>query len=407
MKVKPKPRNAERLRIEYLPIKKLLRAPRNPKQHDLGALHESFGRNGYIAPIIINDATGRIVAGHGRLDALQQLKASGAPAPDRVQVTKTDWLVPVVRGVNFASDADAEAYVIGDNQLTMLGGWDDAALAQMLSDLAAQDSLLGTGFDSDDLDNMLRDLGQNGQEGLTDPDAVPDPPAIPITKPGDLWQLGTHRMLCGDSAQERDLKQVMGDEKPDACIMDPPYGMDWNADASRFTGGKFGNHPRGRERDNVINDDQPFDPAPFLKFKTVVIWGLNHFCGKLPPGGVLVWIKKPDERFGTFLSDCELAWTNIGCGVYAIRHHWGGITRESERGEFLHPTQKPAAVVTWTMEKTKSGKIVLDPFLGSGTTLIACERTGRRCYGLEIDPGYCDVIVARWEQFTGQKAVRA
>jgi hypothetical protein len=167
-KAPPKKKTGERLRIEYLPIGKLVRAPRNPKGHDLGAIHESLGRNGYIAPIILNETTGKIVAGHGRLDALQQLKASGAPAPDRVQVTGKDWLVPVVRGVNFASDADAEAYVIGDNQLTMLGGWDEAMLASILSDLAAQDSLNGTGFDADDLDAMLRRAQVDPQPPIAD-----------------------------------------------------------------------------------------------------------------------------------------------------------------------------------------------------------------------------------------------
>ena len=201
--------------------------------------------------------------------------------------------------------------------------------------------------------------------------------------------------MCGDSTDAGDVGRLMGGEKVEALVADPPYGMNWNADASRFSGGKFGNHPQGRERDDVTNDDRPFDPEPYLEYPVVVLWGMNHYCSKLPPGGVLVWIKKPDERFGTFLSDCELAWTNVGHGVYAMRHEWGGITRESERGEFLHPTQKAAAVVVWTMEQTKAGQIVLDPFLGSGTTLVACEQTGRVGYGMEICEKYCAVTLER------------
>ncbi len=183
--------------------------------------------------------------------------------------------------------------------------------------------------------------------------------------------------------------------KAGAVVTDPPYGMKWNADASRFTGGKFGNHPRGRERDDVTNDDRPFDPTPLLGYPVVVLWGMNHFCNMLPSGGVFVWIKKPDDRFDTFLSDCELAWTNSGRGVYAFRHDWGGITRESERGEFLHPTQKPVALMAWCIERSKANGIIYDPYIGSGPILAAAEQLGRICYGMEIEPKYVAVTLQR------------
>jgi len=148
----------ENIRIEYMPLSKLVRAPRNPKQHDLGALHQSINRFGYVAPVLINEATGRIVAGHGRIDALQQMKAAGHSPPLRVKVKDGEWLVPVIRGIRFKDDAEAEAYLVADNNLTLLGGWDDNTLADVLSDLAAQDSLEGTGFDGDDLDALLARL---------------------------------------------------------------------------------------------------------------------------------------------------------------------------------------------------------------------------------------------------------
>ena len=146
------------LRIEYMDLASLVRAPRNPKRHDLGALHTSLSRFGFVNPILLDDRTGQIVAGHGRLDTLQQLKAGGGPPPKRVKALNNSWLIPVIRGVTFDSDIEAEGYLLADNQTTILGGWDDAQLAEMLSDLAAQGAMEGTGFDGDDLDKLLFDL---------------------------------------------------------------------------------------------------------------------------------------------------------------------------------------------------------------------------------------------------------
>ena len=146
------------LRIEYVDLAALVRWPRNPKQHDLGTLHQSFKRFGYVAPILVDEGTGKIVAGHGRLDALQQAQASGEPPPERIQAKNGRWFVPVVRGLDFASELDAEAYLIADNQLTVLGGWDDNALAEVLKDLAAQEALDGIGFDREDVDALLRQV---------------------------------------------------------------------------------------------------------------------------------------------------------------------------------------------------------------------------------------------------------
>ncbi len=147
------------LRIEYVDLASLVRAPRNPKGHDLGSLHMSLKRFGFVNPILVDDTTGRIVAGHGRLDALQQLKASGGKPPVRVQAVNGAWLVPVIHGVGFENETEAESYLIADNRTVELGGWDDAALASLLSDLAAQDALAGTGFDQDDVDALLKRLG--------------------------------------------------------------------------------------------------------------------------------------------------------------------------------------------------------------------------------------------------------
>src|SRR3990167_5821814 len=148
------------VRIEYRDLATLLRAPRNPKGHDLGAIQSSLVRFGFVAPIIVDDATGRLVAGHGRIDALQQRKASGQPPPARIKVEGDRWLVPVVAGGSFGAPVESESYLISDNQTTILGAWDDQELAALLSDLAARDALSGTGFDREDVDRLLADLAE-------------------------------------------------------------------------------------------------------------------------------------------------------------------------------------------------------------------------------------------------------
>lgn len=149
------------LRVEYMPISEIRPSPRNPKDHDLGAIHASVSRFGYVAPAIIDDRTGRMVAGHGRLEDLRRRKASGESPPERIIERNGEWLMPVLRGVSFRSDEDAEGYLLADNRLSELGGWDDSKLADLLSDLAADDALEGTGYDGDDIDRLLQDLQNN------------------------------------------------------------------------------------------------------------------------------------------------------------------------------------------------------------------------------------------------------
>lgn len=148
------------LRIEYIPLSELVRWPRNPKDHDLGAISGSFKRFGFVTPIVIDERSGRLVAGHGRLDTLQSLKAQGKPAPNRIKNSPSgDWLVPVLRGISFENDTEAEAYIVADNRLTEIGGWDEFQLTELLADLASEDDgLIGTGYDEDDVDRMLQSL---------------------------------------------------------------------------------------------------------------------------------------------------------------------------------------------------------------------------------------------------------
>ena len=189
-------------------------------------------------------------------------------------------------------------------------------------------------------------------------------------------------------------------EGVDAVISDPPYGMDWNTDSTRFSGGQSSGirrKPRGEGRGDygsIQQDDEPFNPAPWIEFPRCVLFGSNHFGSRLPLGTKLIWIKKDEHLWGTFLSDAEEAWMKGGHGVYCRKISFPPPVRAADSGGDpckpigIHPTQKPVALMSWCMEKAKvpAGSVVLDPFMGSGTTGIACLRTGRRFIGIEKDP---------------------
>src|SRR6185437_12717570 len=238
------------------------------------------------------------------------------------------------------------------------------------------------------------------QLALFPDDAPTREPATPLLAPvraqyGDLWQLGKHRLLCGDATCAEDVARLLGGVQIGACITDPPYGVSWNTDYRRFNGSVERNYLR------VANDHKPFDPRPLLRFRSVVLWGANCYPSNLSTGSVLVWDKRWKSG-KSFLTDGEVAWMNRGHGTYIYTLAASGSHFPDTR---FHPTQKPVALNEWCMEKAKAGQRVYDPYLGSGTTLIACERTGRTCYGMEIEPHYCDIILRRWEQATGQTAI--
>ena len=182
-----------------------------------------------------------------------------------------------------------------------------------------------------------------------------------------------------------------------AIVSDVPYGMDYDTDSRRFTGGK-GSHVRVRPR--VHGDDRPFDPAPWLTFERVVLWGYHHFAARLPVGSVLVWLKKSDSKIGAFLSDAELAWMKGGYGVYVKRGVWDGCARDEENGEHYHPTQKPVSLMGWCINKAKvpAGGLVVDPYAGSGSTGVAALASGRRFYGVETEAAYLPIIARRLAQ---------
>ena len=189
----------------------------------------------------------------------------------------------------------------------------------------------------------------------------------------------------------------------DLVLTDPPYGMDYDVDSGRFTGGNScgggrsyhpGGKAPGRFKGRVINDDKPFDPAPFLDYPAVIMWGFHHFASRLPVGTTLVWIKRYDDAFGSFLSDADIAWMKGGHGVYCKRD----LTLQGESRFRSHPTQKPVGIMAWCIEKSNATGLILDPFMGSGTTLVAAKELGRRCIGIEIEEKYCEIAAKRLSQ---------
>ena len=201
-----------------------------------------------------------------------------------------------------------------------------------------------------------------------------------------------------------EVMKTLPDGCVDAVITDPPYGMSNNCDYTRFTMGPNGHgDPSSRKYGPVIGDDKPFDPTPFLSFPRVVLWGYHHFAMRLPVGTVLVWIKRLDPAFGSFLSDAELAWMKGGHGVYCKRD----TSLMGETRKRAHPTQKPVALMEWCLNRAKVpiGATVLDPFMGSGTTGVACVQTGRNFIGIEIDEGYYNIAKRRIEAAQAQPAL--
>ena len=353
----------------------------NPRHNDgkpVEKVAESIKRFGFASPIIAR-ADGEIIAGHTRYKAAQALGL------DRVPVRFLDL-----------DPADAHLLAVADNRLGEFAEWDTPKLQEILSDFSFDDAALA-GYTQEDFDEWARDLVPV-EVGEDEPPQVPEKP---VTRPGDVWVLGGHRVLCGDVTVAEDVDRALLHEKPDICLTDPPYGTGIVAP------GGLGRS--GVPMDLIGDGDNSLAIAAFRalfqRFSSHVWFGANYYSSALPDRKCwLVWDK---DHHGMTFADAELAWTNSDSPVRVFRHAWSGAHRASEKGvERRHPTQKPVALLAWVLTEIVGHGDVFDPFLGSGTTLIAAEQLGRRCCGLEISPAYCDVIVERWENLTGGKAKR-
>jgi hypothetical protein len=357
---------------------------------------------------ILIDREGNIIAGNKTIES-----ASAAGMQD-VIVVQTDGtqLVAVQRTDLSLDDSKARGLAIADNRTAELGlEWDADILAGLSTDLD-----LKPYFTDEELREILP--GVTALDGEDDAPEPPEPEAAE-TVTGEIITLGAHRLMCGDSTSVDDISILLDGVKPDMVNTDPPYGI-----SIVKTGGKIGSGGKFRGSVGtgkiipanvyapVIGDDSTdtavaaYNICAAMQIPVLIFWGGNHYANALPPSSC--WIVWDKQNNGNDFADAELAWTNQKTAVRICVHQWNGMLKASERGERrCHPTQKPVALAEWCFDKYgKDAKTVLDLFGGSGSTLIACEKTNRACYMMEMSPEYCDVITTRWEKLTGKTAIR-
>ena len=364
-------------------------------------IEESLKRYGAARSVVI-DEDNRILAGNGTVDAAKRAGISKV----RVIETEGDEIIAVKR--TGLTEDQKIGLALADNRTSDLSEWDKEMLHQL-----SEEHDITPWFEAEDLAEIMGEVEVIPPEGLTDADYVPEVPEEPTTKPSDLWILGNHRLLCGDSTDVLAVERLMDGQKANMVFTDPPYGMNLDTDYSKMGDG-------GKTHRAVIADDEQYDAgfllATFDYCKEIFLWGADYYVETLRRsypdlGSWIVWDKYSDQernglldgRFGSAFETCwsktrhkrELARVLVTTN-YTAR---GDETR-------VHPTQKPVALAEWFFERWgKQGDVVVDLYGGSGSTLIACEKTGRHARLMELDPRYCDVIVKRWEDFTGKKAI--
>ena len=361
-----------------------LNAKKHPKKQ-IEQVANSIKEFGMNQPIVV-DKNGVIIVGHGRYEALQSLGWE----------IKDEW----VKVVDLTEEK-AKAYRLADNKLNE-SDWDMDLVLQELKGLS-EDMFALTGFDKD----LIIEPDEKDDE-------VPEIPEEPQSKIGDLYELGNHRVLCGDSTKIEDVERLMDGKKADMVFTDPPYGMKLNADYS----GMKGWH-QGKKYNNVIGDHADFNNdfinnifSIFKDTKEKFLWGADYYVDLLPDfgktGAWIVWDKRVDEsKDKMYGSGFEMLWSQEKHQRRLLRGQWAGFMGDAEARNRMHPTQKPTKILMEIMQEyCSSGEVVADLFLGSGSTLIASEKTGRICYGMELDPKYIDVIVQRYVDYTGNNKIK-
>jgi DNA modification methylase len=403
---------------------------RNARTHSnrqIRQIAESIGAFGFVNPVLI-DSTNRIIAGHGRVLAAKRI------GRERVPTVRIDWL----------SEDQIRAYIIADNQLALKAGWDKEILAIELQYLMNIDSpdfdVTITGFEVPEIDAILAD--PNGASNDEESFAEPDRDAVPATAPGDIWHLGKHRITCASCLHESTYRAFIGPKRAAAVFTDPPFNV-------RIDGHATGNGAI-RHREFTMASGEMSD-AEFFSFLTNAIDlvarfsaanAIAYFC--MDWRHVADLVRAAMQSYDQFTNLCVWVKDNGGMGsFYRSQHELIGVFRKGkgphrnniQLGQFgrnrtnvwqypgvqtmskqggegnllaLHPTVKPVAMVADAiLDSTARNEIVLDSFLGSGTTLMAAERVGRICFGIEIDPAYVDVAIRRWQNYTGESAVHA
>jgi DNA modification methylase len=394
-------------KVERRPIGTLLPYARNSRTHSEAQVDQiaaSIKEWGWTTPVLISDA-GTIIAGHGRVRAAKKLGLTDVPV-----MVASGW-----------TKAQIQAYGIADNKLALNAGWDEALLAIEIGELQE------IGFDIELIgftDTEIMALSSSGNEGLTDPDEIPEVPVNPVSRPGDVWLIGSHRLLCGDSTNATDVAKVLGSVKPHLMVTDPPYGVDydpaWRADANKWKGSnvKIGGKAMGR----VSNDHLADWTEAWALFPGDVayVWhgGLRSVeqAQSLERAGFVIRSQIVWNKGRLVISRGDYHWAHENAW-YSVRKgktgHWNGSRTEStvwdipkpQASETGHSTQKPVECMKRPIENNSSpGQAVYEPFSGSGTTIIAAEITGRSCHAIELMPQYVDVAVERWQAFTGETA---
>lgn len=398
------------LQIIYRDACDLIPYINNSRTHDqqqVKQIASSIKEFGFTNPILIDENKG-IIAGHGRLLAADLLNLKKVPT-----IT--------LKGL---SEAQRKAYVIADNQLALNAGWDLDSLKveiDRLNELDFDVDLLG--FEDDFLASLLHEP----TEGLTDEDAVPDTPKNPVTVEGDVWILGNHRLMCGDSTSIDAVDKLMDGNKADMVFTDPPYGMSYGG------GRAAGSTPKGarvKAHGMILGDDfkgndliEMIHDAVGSAITVSKSGSSKYICF---PWRTYTEFQKALFKIGVIPSAC-IVWDKKSIGLgnadYRPQHEfifyvkgdaWHGDKAQSDvwhmsRGatsKYVHPTQKPVELIEKAINNSSKGQdVIIDVFGGSGSTLIACEKTNRYCRMMELDPKYCDVIIKRWEEFTGKQAI--
>jgi DNA modification methylase len=376
------------MKIQTLQIKDLTPDPNNARQHDdknLKAIQGSLKEFGQRKPIVVTEA-GVIVAGNGTVEAAKRL----------------GWLE--IQAVTVPGDWTPEqtkAFALADNRTAELAAWSPEVLASQLVELEA------AGFEIEEFGFEKIEVAEEPREIVEDevPESAPQRSSL-----GDVWQLGRHRLMVGDSFSKSDVDKLMDNQTADMVFTDPPYGMNLDTDYS-----KMGSN---RSYGEVIGDNKQFDASFLLEYfskcKEVFLWGADYYVETLLReypnlGSWIIWDKYSDDRVGLldgkFGSAFETCWSKS-----VHRRELARVlvtTNYTARGDEtrVHPTQKPVALAKWFFDRYgKTANNVVDLFGGSGFTLIACEQLGKTAFVMELDPKYCDVIITRWETLTGQKA---
>ena len=389
--------------IEYIEVESLIPYARNSRTHSdeqVAQVAASIKEFGFTNPVLV-DQDGMIIAGHGRTLAAQRLQMKE---------------VPCLR-LSHLSEAQKRAYVIADNKLALNAGWDDELLAVELRDLKDSDFDLSlTGFGDDELADLLAEALE---EGLTDEDSVPEAPETPVTVEGDIWVLGKHRLMCGDATSIENLEKLCEGQLVDMWLTDPPYNVAYEGktkDALTIKNDEMGNEDfRQFLRDSYTAADAVMKPGAVFYIWHADSEGYNFrgaaFDIEWTIRQCLIWKKQT-----MVMGRQDYHWQHEPC-LYGWKegaaHLWASDRKQTTILEFNrpmrsadHPTMKPVELFEYQiLNNTKGADLVLDSFSGSGTTVICCEKIGRRARALELDPVYCDVIVKRWQEYTGKHAV--